>query len=204
MPLLRSKSSIVKRRRISKRKFGFLVKCFSLDLTATQTGKLAGLNRNTVNRYFTHFRRLIISVALMERQLERIANGVEIDESYFGAKRVRGKRGRGAAKKTIVLGLRKRNGRVYAQIIPDASQAEILPIIRALQLKVEQTFTRMVGTPMMPWLSMATITRKSSTRRMSLSEKKCILMESNPSGAGPREDWLNLMAYQNPCLGPLF
>ncbi len=30
----------------------------------------------------------------------------------------------------IILGLRKRNGQVYAQIIPDASTAEILPIIR--------------------------------------------------------------------------
>jgi len=28
------------------------------------------------------------------------------------------------------LGLRKRNGNVYAQIIPDVSQAKILPIIR--------------------------------------------------------------------------
>jgi transposase len=31
----------------------------------------------------------------------------ELDESYFGAKRVRGKRGRGAAGKTPVFGLKR-------------------------------------------------------------------------------------------------
>ena len=33
---------------------------------------------------------------------------IEEGESYFGAKRVRGKRGRGAGKKTPVFGLLKR------------------------------------------------------------------------------------------------
>ena len=36
-----------------------------------------------------------------------------MDKSYFGAKRVRGKKGRGAAGKTPVFGLLKRDGRVY-------------------------------------------------------------------------------------------
>jgi transposase-like protein len=102
-----------------------------LDVTATQTAKLIDLNRNTVNRYFALFRSLVISQALHERHEERITNGVEIDESYFGPRRQRGKRGRGARGKIVVLGLLKRNGKIYAQIIPDASREEILPIIRA-------------------------------------------------------------------------
>ena len=36
---------------------------------------------------------------------------IEVDESYFGG--VRGKRGRGAGKKTSVFGMLKRNGCVY-------------------------------------------------------------------------------------------
>lgn len=131
MLLSSPKSVTVKRRRISREKFGLLVKCFAVDLTAMQTGKILGLNRNTVNRYFVFFRQLVISQALKERHEEKIANGVEVDESYFGSKRQKGKRGREAGKKIVVLGLLKRNGKVYAQIIPDASQAEILPIIRA-------------------------------------------------------------------------
>jgi transposase len=36
-----------------------------------------------------------------------------LDESYFGAKRVRGKKGRGEAGKTPVFGLLKRDGRSF-------------------------------------------------------------------------------------------
>lgn len=38
---------------------------------------------------------------------------IELDESYFGAKKIGGKRGRGAAGKTPVFGVLKRNGDVY-------------------------------------------------------------------------------------------
>ena len=44
------------------------------------------------------------------------AGEVEIDESYFGARRVRGKRGRGAGGKTPVIGLLKRGGKVFTEI----------------------------------------------------------------------------------------
>ena len=52
-----------------------------------------------------------------------------MDESYFGARRIRGKRGRGAKGKTIVFGLKKRKGKVYTQIIKNCSKNEILPLI---------------------------------------------------------------------------
>jgi len=54
---------------------------------------------------------------------------VEVDESYFGGRR-KGKRGRGAAGKVPVFGLLKRNGKVYAVIIPDAKTDTLMPIIR--------------------------------------------------------------------------
>lgn len=141
MPISRSKPVVIKRRRISREKFGLLVKCFALDFTATQAAKFLGLNRNTVNRYFAFFRSLTLTKALEERREEKIANGVEIDESYFGPRRQKGKRGRGAAKKIVVLGLRKRKGKVYAEVISDASQAEIMPIIRATVKSGADIFT---------------------------------------------------------------
>ena len=55
---------------------------------------------------------------------------VEIDESYFGAKRVKGKRGRGASGKTIVFGIFNRHGKVYTEIVPDASRKTLQDIIR--------------------------------------------------------------------------
>ena len=48
-----------------------------------------------------------------ERRSPLSSGQVEVDESYFGARRVRGKRGRGASGKTIVFGLLKRDGKVY-------------------------------------------------------------------------------------------
>lgn len=131
MPLLQSKSISIKRQRISKLKFSLLLKCFAIDLTAIQCAKLVNLNRNTVNRYYTFFRSRLISQALKERESEAIENSVEVDESYFGPRRQKGKRGRGAGGKIVVLGLLKRHGNVYALIIPDASKEEILPIIRS-------------------------------------------------------------------------
>ena len=131
MPISGNKKAIVKRYRISKRKLRLIVRCFALDLTASQTAGLALVNRNTVNRYYAFLRALLIEDALLERQREQIGNGVEIDESYFDPKRIRGRRGRGASKKIIVLGLRKRNGKVHGQIIPDTTRHEIMPIIQS-------------------------------------------------------------------------
>lgn len=121
----------VKRYKISKRKLGLLKKCFMEECTATQTCKIVNVNRNTANRYYNFFRDLIVEDARVERVKEDIGNGVELDESYFGPRRVRGKRGRGASRKVIVFGLLKRRGRVYTEIVPAATKAELMPIIRA-------------------------------------------------------------------------
>jgi transposase-like protein len=59
-----------------------------------------------------------------------LQGAVEVDESYFGAHRARGKRGRGAYGKTIVFGLLKRQGKVYTEIVPDCSRATLQGIIR--------------------------------------------------------------------------
>ena len=120
----------VKRRRISDKKFRVILKCFCVDITAVQTAVIAGVNRNTSQRYFSFFKGLVIQDAWSDRDEYQIGNGVEVDESYFGPRRVRGKRGRGASKKIIVFGLLKRHGKVFTQIISRATQAEILPIIR--------------------------------------------------------------------------
>ena len=66
-----------------------------MDLSANQISNLTGLSRQTINKYLTAIRLRI-----------------EVDESYFGARRVRGKRGRGALGKTIVFGLLKRGDKV--------------------------------------------------------------------------------------------
>lgn len=107
--------------------FGSWSKLFALDLTATQITALAGLNRNTVNRYL----RLIRQAIAEHCQHESPFSGeVELDESYFGARRARGKRGRGARGKTIVFGIYKRDGRVYTEVVPNCTKAQLQAIIR--------------------------------------------------------------------------
>lgn len=115
------------RARISRAKFRQLLKLFALDLTATQISALTALNRNTVNRYLRLIRQ---AVALYCERESPFSGDVELDESYFGARRVRGKRGRGARGKTIVFGVYKRNGRVYTEIIPNCKKASIQAIIQ--------------------------------------------------------------------------
>ena len=114
--------------RLSKYKIKKIIQCFSMDLTATATSELLKLNRKTINNYFTEFRELILENSIREKQKDL---GIfELDESYFGAKRVRGKRGRGAAGKTPVFGVLKREGKVFVSIVPRCSREELLPIIQ--------------------------------------------------------------------------
>ncbi len=115
------------RARISRAKFRQLLKLFAVDLTATQITALTALNRNTVNRYLRLIRQAIAEHCERESPF---SGEVELDESYFGARRVKGKRGRGARGKTIVFGIYKRNGCVYTQIIPNCKKAGIQAIIR--------------------------------------------------------------------------
>src|SRR5947199_3638359 len=115
------------RAKISRVKFRQLLKLFALDLTATQISALAVLNRNTVNRYLRLIRQ---AIALHCQRESPFSGDVELDESYFGARRLRGKRGRGARGKTIVFGIYKRNGRVYTEIIPNCKKTSIQAIIR--------------------------------------------------------------------------
>lgn len=96
-------------------------------MTASQISELAGLNRNTVNRYVMAIRERIAYYCEAESPVKR---EIEVDESYFGARRARGIRGRGARGKAIVFGLFKRNGRVYTEIVHDCSKLTLQRIIR--------------------------------------------------------------------------
>lgn len=76
---------------------------------------MTGLNRNTVNRYLPLIRH---AVEHCERE-SPFSGEVELDESYFGARR-----------KTIVFGIYKRNERVYTEVVPNCKKASIQTIIR--------------------------------------------------------------------------
>ncbi len=105
-----------------------LIEHFVAGTTARCAAELVGVNRKTAAYYFQRLRE-IIAVEL-DMQSDEIFDGeIELDESYFGGTR-KGKRGRGASGKVPVFGILKRNGKVYTKIIPDASSATLMPIIK--------------------------------------------------------------------------
>ena len=106
---------------------------FCEDIPASKTSRLTGMNRNTVNRYYGHYREHILSWQYEE--VMRLSGEIEVDESYFGARRVRGKRGRGAAGKTPVFGLLKRGGKVFVTVVASCSRAALMPIIEGKVLE---------------------------------------------------------------------
>jgi len=127
------RNKCIKRSKISEAKFRALVKYFSLYLDAQRIASLVSLNRNTVNRYVRLFREIIAEHCEDESPLQ---GEIEVDESYFGARRVKGKRGRGAAGKTPVFGILERGGKVYTKIVPDCAQRTLQRIIRG-KVKVD-------------------------------------------------------------------
>jgi len=116
-----------RRSRISEGRFRVLVRCFCEDLTATQTARLTGLSIRSVNSIFLKIRRRLAEECEEQSPFSGV---VEVDESYFGPQRVRGKKGRGAGGKTIVFGVFQRGENVYTQIVPDCRKATLQKVIR--------------------------------------------------------------------------
>ena len=119
---------MLKYNKISRYKIEKILRCFSEDLPAVKAAALLGHNRKTIDRYYNIFREKILQASIKE--MEVVSGEIELDESYFGATRVRGKRGRGAAGKTPVFGVLKRNGKVFVSIVKNCSKAELMPIIQ--------------------------------------------------------------------------
>ena len=118
----------MKYHRLSRYKIKRIILCFAEDITASSASKILHINRNTINAYYNEIREKVLQHSLKEQAKE--LGEFELDESYFGARRVRGKRGRGAAGKTPVFGLLKRNGKVFVTVVPNCSREELMPIIQ--------------------------------------------------------------------------
>ena len=58
----------------------------------------------------------------------KFAGKVEVDETYIGG-RVKGKRGRGAAGKTIVLGIVERKGKAKGIVVSDVKAKTLIPLV---------------------------------------------------------------------------
>ena len=122
-------------KRVSEKKFRQILKYFASDLSVSEIAKLCNLNRVTINRIIQKIRIRLYELSLKENPLLQVI--IEADESYFGAKRVRGRRGRRAKGKIKVFGLLKRNDKIYTEVVNNGSAKTLQGIIRG---KVKHIF----------------------------------------------------------------
>ena len=121
------KNRYFSRSKISEAKFPEILRYFAMDLTATDCAQLSGISVRSINSIYLRVRRRLAEYC---EQVSPLGGELEADESYFGPRRVRGLRGRGAAQKTVVFGLLKRGSSVYTEIVPNASKRILQAIIR--------------------------------------------------------------------------
>ncbi|MDQ3271197.1 MAG: IS1595 family transposase [Pseudomonadota bacterium] len=121
------KNRYFRRSKLSEAKLRQILRYFAMDLTATDCAELSGVSVRSINTIYLRLRRR------MAEQCEKVSplgGELEAGESYFGPRRVRGLRGRGAGRKTVVFGLLKRGNSVYTEIVPDATKRTLQAIIR--------------------------------------------------------------------------
>ena len=116
----------MRKSRLSQHKQNKLIELFVAGVIARTAAELVNVNKTTATYYFHRLRLLIYENS---PHLEMFEGEIEADESYFGGRR-KGKRGRGAAGKTAVFGLLKRNSKVYTVAVPNTKSATLIPIIR--------------------------------------------------------------------------
>ena len=86
------------------------------------------LDVKAVTRVYQRLRMALFYVAELEGA--KLSGEIELDESYFGGVR-KGRRGRGAAGKSIVFGLLERDGRVYTKVVESVSAETLMGHIQA-------------------------------------------------------------------------
>ena len=101
----------------------YLMASTRTGISAKQLERELGVTYKTAWRMFKEIRKL------MNEDNGPLFGAVEVDETYVGGKR-RGKRGRGAAGKTIVVGMVERGGNAVTRVVGDVKAKTLLPIIQ--------------------------------------------------------------------------
>lgn len=100
----------------------YLMSSTRCGISAKQIERETGVTYKTAWRMFKQIR------TLLSEGRNPLCGEVEVDETYVGGKR-RGKRGRGAEGKTIVVGAAQRKGNIVAQVVPDVRRSTLVPFM---------------------------------------------------------------------------
>ena len=115
-----------------------VIAAFRRSQTALLTSLDLGIPYKAVKNIYDHLRLAIIRQC--EAEAGKLSGEIELDEAYFGGRR-KGKRGRGAAGKSVVFGLLERDGRVYTKVVDAVSKEVLMDIIRAKSRKGSVYYT---------------------------------------------------------------
>lgn len=100
----------------------YLMASTRCGISAKQLQRETGVTYKTAWRMFNQIRSMLGDNGDLE------GSSVEVDETYIGGRR-RGKRGRGAEGKSIVVGAAERKGRVLTQKVPDVKARTLVSLI---------------------------------------------------------------------------
>lgn len=130
----RSKSLIRLRKEIT------IIKGFHQQIPAYRLAGDLGVDMKVVSRVYQRLRQVIYHLAELEGAESKLSGEIELDEAYFGGRR-KGKRGRGAAGKSIVFGLLERDGRVYTKVVENVTADTLMNHIRTKTRKGSVYYT---------------------------------------------------------------
>lgn len=112
----------------------YLMASTRCGVSAKQIERETGVTYKTAWRMYKQIRSMLGEDAALE------GSSVEVDESYFGGKR-RGKRGRGAAGKSVVVGAVQRGGKVIAKKVENVKAKTLLPFVSERVLPKSVVYT---------------------------------------------------------------
>ena len=101
----------------------FLMSSTRTGISAKQLERELGVTYKTAWRIFNKIRELMSQGNVV------LFGEVEVDETYVGGRRP-GKRGRGAAGKSIVAGIVERGGQAVVKVVPDTKAQTLIPLIQ--------------------------------------------------------------------------
>ncbi|MFA5354306.1 MAG: transposase [Thermodesulfovibrionales bacterium] len=118
------KNKYAHRAKITETKMRQLLRFFAVGLDATQIAELTGMNRNTVNRYLSEIR-LRIALYCETQSAISVTLPAERPASADSLWTDGGKAGKG-----IIFGLIKRDGKIYTELVSEASAPVYQAVIK--------------------------------------------------------------------------
>jgi len=181
---MQGKNRYFRRSHLSEAKFRRVVPYFAHDLPTSKIAEPNDARRPTIKQFLFKLRTRIAHLCDVSSPF---SGEVEVDESYFGGRRVCGKKGYGAGGKMIVFGILERHGKIHTEIIPNAAKKPTQATIRG-PVALEASPTRTAGAATMDWWIGGT---KSLSVRIMVSMNLPVIialsMALNHSGHMPNE-----------------